>query len=346
MSKGKQIVKQVDFYFSDSNLPRDKFLTELVSKSEEGWCPIQTIADFQRMKKITTDVSEVVEALKTSDFLDVSEDGKDVKRKVPLGGEKADTLEQSVYVKGLLVEWTLDEVQSFVEGHLQEGEKLCFTRMRRFKGGEKDKQFKGSVFLEFNNTAAADRFAALTLKATTEGENLLLMKKAAYAAKKNEEHGEKKKAKKGGDGGEGEGEGEGPGDGAEDEDKGEEKKKKHQKKGGQKRKAEEPAKEDPEEFPKDMIISMTTLGEGCSREALKETIEGLGATVQYVEYARGGNVGYVRLSEKSTMLATACCEKLVADGVEIAGAKPTAKALAGEEEAEYWAKVAAGKKNK
>lgn len=31
-----QILKQVEFYFSDSNLPSDKFMSELVSKSKEG----------------------------------------------------------------------------------------------------------------------------------------------------------------------------------------------------------------------------------------------------------------------------------------------------------------------
>lgn len=31
-----QILKQVEFYFSDSNLPSDKFMSELVSKNKDG----------------------------------------------------------------------------------------------------------------------------------------------------------------------------------------------------------------------------------------------------------------------------------------------------------------------
>lgn len=33
----EKIIKQIDFYFSDSNLPRDKFLKGLVDSNPEGY---------------------------------------------------------------------------------------------------------------------------------------------------------------------------------------------------------------------------------------------------------------------------------------------------------------------
>ena len=42
----------IQFYFSDSNLPRDKFLKGLVSKSDEGWVDFATIAQFKRMLEL------------------------------------------------------------------------------------------------------------------------------------------------------------------------------------------------------------------------------------------------------------------------------------------------------
>jgi La domain len=45
-------VKQIEFYFSDSNLPRDKFLLEKVHASADGWVDLGLIATFERMRQI------------------------------------------------------------------------------------------------------------------------------------------------------------------------------------------------------------------------------------------------------------------------------------------------------
>lgn len=309
-------------------------MTELTSQSEEGWCPIETIASFKRMKQITEDLSVVVAALKTSTFLSVSEDGVNIKRVTPLV-DAGDTTDRSVYVKGLPEAWELDEIQEFVEKHLIEGETLCRTNIRRFKGGENDKKSKGSAFLELSSVAAVERFVALKIKATEEGEEIKILTKTAYVAAKKEE-----RAKKGGDseskGGKGKG-GKGKGKGGK----------------GNKRKAEdgdekEKEEKDPTEFPKDMILSLSGLGEECSRENVKEALETLGCNVQFIEYARGSEQGFVRLkeNEENSLTASAAAAKITADGVEVAGSKLAASALAGEEETAYWEKVRGAKANK
>jgi hypothetical protein len=46
----EQLKKQIEFYFSDSNLPRDKFLLHLTQKTPEGWVSLETISEFKKMR--------------------------------------------------------------------------------------------------------------------------------------------------------------------------------------------------------------------------------------------------------------------------------------------------------
>jgi La domain len=45
-------VKQIEFYFSDSNLPRDKFLLDKVHASPAGWVDLGLVATFERMREL------------------------------------------------------------------------------------------------------------------------------------------------------------------------------------------------------------------------------------------------------------------------------------------------------
>jgi hypothetical protein len=47
-----KVVRQIEFYFSDSNLPRDRFMLERVHESPEGYVDIGLIATFARMRDI------------------------------------------------------------------------------------------------------------------------------------------------------------------------------------------------------------------------------------------------------------------------------------------------------
>ncbi|GLT59841.1 hypothetical protein SLA2020_326380 [Shorea laevis] len=79
-----KIIKQVEYYFSDENLPTDKYMMNLIKKNKEGFVPIPMIASFRKMKKLTKDYSLIVAALKESSLLVVSPDGKKLKRSNPL----------------------------------------------------------------------------------------------------------------------------------------------------------------------------------------------------------------------------------------------------------------------
>ncbi|KAK6268491.1 hypothetical protein QUC31_012651 [Theobroma cacao] len=74
----------VEYYFSDVNLPTDKYMMSLIKKNKDGFVPISVIASFRKMKKLTRNYPSIITALKESSLLVVSSDEKKVKRKNPL----------------------------------------------------------------------------------------------------------------------------------------------------------------------------------------------------------------------------------------------------------------------
>ena len=78
----RQLLRQIEYYFSDSNFPKDKFLMAEVAKSEEGWVELSTIANFNKVKQMvpSQELPVIADALGFSTFLEVSDDGLKVRR--------------------------------------------------------------------------------------------------------------------------------------------------------------------------------------------------------------------------------------------------------------------------
>jgi hypothetical protein len=105
-----EIRRQVEFYFSDSNLPCDAFLLAETGGHANKPVPIKTLHNFKRMRHFQP-FSAVVEAIKGSDFLEVN-DKDEVFRKVPLDSKFTDdpkendkllttaSMARSIYAKG------------------------------------------------------------------------------------------------------------------------------------------------------------------------------------------------------------------------------------------------------
>ncbi|KAJ4985830.1 argonaute siRNA chaperone complex subunit Arb1 [Stagonosporopsis vannaccii] len=83
--EGAAIRRQVEFYFSDENLPTDLHLLQQCGGRENIPVSISRICGLKKMRAYKPK-SLVVTALRKSAFLDVSPDGKTVRRKVPLQG--------------------------------------------------------------------------------------------------------------------------------------------------------------------------------------------------------------------------------------------------------------------
>ncbi|KAJ5247263.1 hypothetical protein N7468_002246 [Penicillium chermesinum] len=183
-----QIRKQVEFYFSDSNLFSDKFLMGLVDGAKNNAVPLETIHSFKRMKRFQP-FSAVVEALKTSETLELTDNDTAVKRKVPLPENNDDSIKvfenkamaRSIYAKGFGREE--GSTQYDIEAFFAPYGPINAIRLRR---GD-DKGFKGSVFVEFATEEKQKEFLDLPEKPKWKGKDLIIKSKKQYCDEKVEE---------------------------------------------------------------------------------------------------------------------------------------------------------------
>merc|ERR1711981_85352 len=59
----EKITQQVEFYFSDANITKDKFLLKHVKRNKEGFVSLKLISSFKRVKHLTKDWRQVAVAI-------------------------------------------------------------------------------------------------------------------------------------------------------------------------------------------------------------------------------------------------------------------------------------------
>ena len=63
-TKNMEIIqKQIEYYFSDANFPKDKFLMAECAKTEEGWVDLATIGGFNRMTQLLPSEADRIAAI-------------------------------------------------------------------------------------------------------------------------------------------------------------------------------------------------------------------------------------------------------------------------------------------
>jgi lupus La protein len=165
--------KQIEFYFSDSNFPNDKFLKTQAASNPEGFVPISTIASFKKVASLSSDVSVIAQALEGSEIITLSDDKTQVRRSQPLP-EDDPTLSRSIYVKRFPETSTIDDIKAFFAPF---GEVLS-VRMRRFRDAEK--KFKGSCYVEFATEEQAQKVLAKKDELEIDGQKATITTKAAH----------------------------------------------------------------------------------------------------------------------------------------------------------------------
>jgi len=164
--KEKKIIRQIEYYFGDFNLPRDKFLNEK-TKYNQGWVRLKTMLTFRRLAEISTDVAEIAAAIKKSKagLIAVSEDNSKIRRDpaIPLPentDESRKLLEaRTVYAKGFDKEnTTLDELLDHFNKTNPNVVSIQMRKRADIKGKKKVWHFKGSVFISFKTEEGAKEF--------------------------------------------------------------------------------------------------------------------------------------------------------------------------------------------
>ncbi|VDM18741.1 unnamed protein product [Hydatigera taeniaeformis] len=164
-----KVLRQVEYYFGDINLPKDTFLKKTLEENG-GWMPFDVLLKFKRLKQLSTDIDVIKNALMKSELVEVGENGV---RRV-LSNPAPETLsealaihgDRALYVKGFPTTLSLDEIIAWLESTAGETyDVFC----KRFP----NKLFKGSIYVTFKEKDAADKFMTSPDCAEYEGKPLL-----------------------------------------------------------------------------------------------------------------------------------------------------------------------------
>ncbi|XP_032679420.1 la-related protein 7 [Odontomachus brunneus] len=139
------ILKQMEFYFSDANLNKDRYLSELLKKSP--YVDLDVFANFNKLSTLTTDTSRIAKALQRSTMLKVSEDGTKVCRLTPIN-KKENTDECTVYVQNL----PPDSDHDWLISAFSKYGTVVYVSIPRYKS---NKKIKGFAFVEFDTPMGA-----------------------------------------------------------------------------------------------------------------------------------------------------------------------------------------------
>ncbi|PHU25940.1 La-related protein 6A [Capsicum chinense] len=162
-----KIVKQVEYYFSDENLPTDKFLLKYVTRDKEGFVPVKVLASFRKVKKLTKETSVIAAALRESSLLVVSPDGRKVKRLHPLPlSELKDPKVCTVLVENLPEDHSVDNLRCIFgqagnvkhitirDPHTERDPRKCTTAEKLLSG-------KLHAVVEYYSVEAAEKAVAI-----------------------------------------------------------------------------------------------------------------------------------------------------------------------------------------
>ncbi|GMI92545.1 La protein 1, INVOLVED IN rRNA PROCESSING 2 [Hibiscus trionum] len=190
----KAVLRQVEFYFSDSNIPRDTFLKKKISESDDGMVCLALICSFSKMRSHLNlrevkaeDVPEatlkaVAETLRTSSSLKVSEDGKKVGRATALL-EPNELIEQldsrTIAASPFEFNVKMEDVQAFFGQYA----KVNSVRLPRHVANKK--YFCGTALIEFS--AEEDAQKVLEQSLVFAGAELELKPKKDFDAIREEE---------------------------------------------------------------------------------------------------------------------------------------------------------------
>ncbi|KAE8675833.1 La protein 1 [Hibiscus syriacus] len=190
----KAVLRQVEFYFSDSNIPRDGFLKKKISESDDGMVSLALICSFSKMRSHLNlrdvkaeDVPEatlkaVAETLRTSSSLKVSEDGKNVGRATALlqPDELIEQLDsRTIAASPFEFNVKMEDVQAFFGQYA----KVNSVRLPRHVANKK--YFCGTALIEFS--AEEDAQKVLEQSLVFSGAELELKPKKDFDAIREEE---------------------------------------------------------------------------------------------------------------------------------------------------------------
>ncbi|XP_053673487.1 la-related protein 7 [Anopheles nili] len=182
--KFNSIRAQMEFYFSDANLTKDRYLGQLVRN--DPFIPLEEFLKFNKIKALTTNADDIANSIKNSNLIELSEDRTKVRRKTELT-VKENCEECTIYVESLPPKANHDWVRNVFSGY----GKVAYVSLPKFKHSRKIKEFG---FIEFEEESSVQKalkafetFGGVLAYETTDPAKMASIK--TYEQDKNEQEG-------------------------------------------------------------------------------------------------------------------------------------------------------------
>lgn len=141
------ILKQMEFYFSDANLSKDRFLANLINV--DTYVDLDVFLRCNKIRTLTEDKNRIAKALKNSTMLAMSEDGTKVRRITPIKlRDNSDA--RTIYVQGI----PADTNHEWIINIFSRYDTVAYVSLPRYKSNRK---LKGFAFIEFENIDGAEK---------------------------------------------------------------------------------------------------------------------------------------------------------------------------------------------
>ncbi|KZV83536.1 hypothetical protein EXIGLDRAFT_683679 [Exidia glandulosa HHB12029] len=185
-------LRQVEFLFSDSNLPYDKLMWELHAASDNHWVSLDTIARFKRMRKFEQyGRNWLADVLRSSDSLEVNDADTKIRRTEPVVDRGEEQWKRTAYIGGFGEEKWIGELQAPLELFFDQFGPVLAVQLRRYENAQWEKnkwpvphEFKGSVWVEFPSAVEMNKFVTMEPKPTWKENALIISSKEQYYAQK------------------------------------------------------------------------------------------------------------------------------------------------------------------
>ncbi|KAJ3585057.1 hypothetical protein NHX12_013779 [Muraenolepis orangiensis] len=153
-SRVKQLLadvkKQVEFWFGDVNLGKDRFIKQLIADSADGYVDISVLTTFNRMKRLTMDPKLIARALKNSSVVEVNLEGNKLRRQHPITEVTKNVDGCTVYVELLPKRVTHD----WMERVFSQCGTVVYVSIPRYQSTQDP---KGFAFVEFEKEEEAQK---------------------------------------------------------------------------------------------------------------------------------------------------------------------------------------------
>ncbi|KAJ8974616.1 hypothetical protein NQ317_019361 [Molorchus minor] len=144
------ILRQMEFYFSDSNLSKDRFLSKLLN--EDQYVDIKVFFNFNKIRKLSCTLEDICKAISKSELIELSDDKQKIRRKTPFR-VKENEEECTIYVENI----NGDANHDWLKQVFSDFGNVVYVSIPKYK---QNKGNKGFAFIEFETEKEAQNALA------------------------------------------------------------------------------------------------------------------------------------------------------------------------------------------